>query len=150
MSRWHLGLLALSLATFSGCVQGTVGGPGATPAPSNSTTAMKPVLGPSEEQFSLVVPRLSTHLKQGESTTAMIEVSRGKNFDEDVTISMSGLPTGVTAAPETIIKRGETKLQVNLHAADDAAVGNHTINVTGHPSSGADAKASFNLTVDAK
>lgn len=80
----------------------------------------------------------------------MIELSRGKNFDEDVMLSFSGMPAGVTSAPEAMIKHGDTKLQVNLHAAEDAAIGKFTINVTGHPSTGADAKASFNLTVEAK
>lgn len=148
-----LGAMAASLfAVVSGCNQGTPGGPGATTPPAgHSTTTNRADLGQSDETFTLSTPTLSTHIKQSETKTESIGVSRGKNFDQDVVLQFTDLPNGVTVTPaDATIKHGEKDTKVTFHAADDAALGNFTIKVAGHPATGPDAVTTFKLTVDAK
>lgn len=153
------GSMAL-LALFAvGCNQSTPGGPGVAPAGStanttpNSTTnsTMKPDLGQAEETFRLSVPVLSTSLKQGETKTAKISISRGKNFDEDVSLQFASLPKGLTIAPASpVIKHGDESTDLTLTAAADAALGDFTIDVTGKPSQGADARTEFKVSISEK
>ena len=153
MKSLHVSLVALALVAASGCTQGTPGGPGATNTPSQPTTvtAQKPVLGQAEETFNLSVPSLSTNLKQGETKTASISLTRGKNFDEDVTLKFDDMPKGVTIDPASpVIKHGDKEAKITFQAADDAALGDFTVKVTGHPTKGADAKTEFKLTVAEK
>lgn len=158
MKRIYLSLLGMTVAVV-GCVQGTPGGPGVSnPPPSTtpsttspSTTAHRPTFAPDENTFSMNTPTLATHVKQGETKSATISLSRGKNFDEDVTLKFENVPTGVTMSPESaIIKHGDKDVKVNIQAAADAAAGNFTVKVIGHPSKGADATDDFKLTVDEK
>ncbi len=156
MKSLHVGFVALALVALSGCTQGTPGGPGvsstpSTPGTSTTTTAQKPVIGDAEETFSLSVPVLSTNLKQGETKAAAISLSRGKNFDEDVTLKFADVPKGVTIDPaDPVIKHGDAEVNITFQAADDAALGDFTIKVTGHPTKGADAKTEFKLNVAEK
>jgi len=117
----------------------------------NTTSTDKPLIGQKEETFTLSVPTLSTHIKQGETKTVSISAKKGKNFDEDVTLKFGDLPKGVTVDPASpAIKHGDTKADVTVHAADDAAVGDFTVKVTGHPSKGADATDEMKITVSKK
>ena len=156
MKSFHVGLVALALVALSGCTQGTPGGPGVSSTPSTpgtptTTTAQKPVIGDAEETFSLSVPVLSTHMKQGETKAATISLTRGKNFDEDVTLKFADVPKGVTIDPANpVIKHGDAEVNITYQVADDAALGDFTIKVTGHPTKGADAKTEFKLSVDEK
>lgn len=151
MRSRYAALLGTAVLLSLGCSESRPGGPGVVTAPpqSTTTTALKPVLGPEENTFSLSTPVLSTHLKQGQSETGTISVSRGENFDEDVTLSFSGLPQGVTIEPmSAMIRHGDKEAQVTFHAAADAALGDFTIDVMGHPAQGADAHSKFKLSVD--
>ncbi len=153
MRPLQAGFLALTVVIGVGCSESTPGGPGTvtTPPQSTTTTALKPVLGPDENTFSLSVPVLSMHLKQGEAVSGTISLSRGKNFDEDVALTFSGLPQGVTMEPmNAIIRHGDAEAKVLFQASEDAALGDFTIKVMGHPTQGADAKSEFKLTVDEK
>jgi uncharacterized membrane protein len=140
------GLLVAALVVFTGCNKGTPGGPGAT-----NPNAKKPVVGQAEETFTLSVPTLSTTVKQGDTKTIEIGIKRGKNVDEDVTLKFADVPTGLTIEPaRPVIKRGDTEAKLTLKAADNAALGDFTIKVTGHPTKGADASNEFKLTVSKK
>ena len=140
------GLLVAALVVFTGCNKGTPGGPGAT-----NPNAKKPVVGQADETFTLSVPTLSTTVKQGETKTIEIGIKRGKNFDEDVTLKFADAPTGLTIEPASpAIKHGDTVAKLTLKAADNAALGDFTIKVTGHPTKGADASNEFKLTVNKK
>jgi hypothetical protein len=157
MKRTALSLLGLALLAI-GCVEGTPGGPGVNKPPatpttpsSTTTTANKPTFGPEENTFSLDVPNLSTHVKQGETRSVSVSMSRGKNFDDDVSLKFENVPAGVMITPATaLIKHGDTEAKVNVQAAGDAALGNFTVKVIGHPSTGADATVDMKLTIDEK
>ena len=100
------------------------------------------------DSFTLSVPLLSASLKQNESQTVSIGIKRDKTFASDVSLKFGELPAGVTMEPaETMIKQGEQEAKVTLTAASDAALGDFTIKVTGHPSVGLDASNEFKLSV---
>jgi len=138
----------------AGCNQGNPGGPGATretktsPTTGAPTTVNKPVVGESDKTFTLSVPTLATSIEQGETKDITIGVRRGRNFEEDVTIELSGLPQGVTAEPAKIlILKNEQDVTVKMHADAAAALGDFTVKATGHPTQGLDASNDLKLTI---
>lgn len=142
-------LLVLALVSLTGCDKGTPGGPGA------GSDQKKPLYGEADNTFDLSVPSNlplnSTTVKQGETAKVVISLKRGKNFDQDVTLKFNELPKGVTIDPAApIIKHGETEAKLMVKVADDAATGDFTIKVTGHPSNGPDAEHDFKLAVSKK
>jgi len=131
-----------------GCDKGTPGGPGATGTGSHSVST---AISTAEDTFTLSTPTLSTHIKQGESKVVTIGIKRGKNFGQDVSLKLDGLPEGVTADPSApSIKAGDEDAKVTFKASDKAALGDFTVNVTGHPGKGADASNDLKLTVEKK
>ena len=139
-------LAMLTLAVVSGCSQGTPGGPGTT-----DTTGKKSVYGQADDTFNLSVPVISTSLQQGEKAEATIGIKRATNFDEDVSINFADVPKGVTVEPASpAIKHSDTDTKITFAAADEAAIGDFKIKVTGHPTKGGDAHVEFKLTIAAK
>jgi len=138
-------LFMLALLMSFGCnSHGTPGGPGATAA--NTQT-----VGQAEATFSLDVPNLSTKIKQGESKIVTIGIKRGKNFNEDVHLSLTGLPQGITLDPASpVIQHNDKDAAITMKAAEDAALGDFTVKVVGHPTKGADATNEFKVTIDTK
>jgi hypothetical protein len=152
----RLGIVAAVLLAAIGCNEAsTPGGPGVTSKPTvsgttstTSTVANRPVYGEADRTFQLSTPALSTRLKQGETKTVAVALSRGKNFDEDVALKMTDVPQGVTVEPSSPrILHGDKDCKVSIQAAEDAALGEFTINVVGHPAKGADATTTLKLTV---
>jgi len=133
-------LLAVCV-TLLGCNQGTSGGPGASTPPTKA-----PMAGQTEDTFSMTVP--STKLNQGETKVVSVGISRGKNFTGDVSLKLGDLPKGVSLAPASpVIKQSDADVKLTLAAAADAALGDFTIKVAGHPTKGADASSDLKLTV---
>jgi len=101
-----------------------------------------------KDSFSLNLPMLSTSLKQGESEVVSVKVNRDKTFIQDITLSLGGLPTGVSMEPASIVNRnGESKAEFKLVAAQDASLGRFAALLTGHPTSGIDASQELNFVV---
>jgi hypothetical protein len=137
------GLAATILAVFAGCSQGVAGGPGAT--------GKSPAFGQANGTFNLTVPVMPSPLQQGKQSEMAVGITRGDNFDEDVTLTLADVPNGVSYKPDNaVIKHGETEAKITFNAVDSAPLGNFTITVTGHPTSGSDAQVEFKLTVTAK
>jgi hypothetical protein len=68
-----------------------------------------------------------------------------------VSLKFEGLPKGVTVEPLLpAIKHGEEETKVTVKAADDAALGDHTVKVIGHPKEGPDAISDLKLTISKK
>jgi len=140
-----MAVAALALFAFVGCDKGTPGGPGVT------TSGQKaPALSTTPETFTLSPPG-SAKLKQGEAKNITISIKRGKNFDEDVALKFEKLPEGVTVEPAApVIKHGDSDAKVTIKAANDAALGDFTVKVVGHPDKGADASHDLKVTVEKK
>ena len=143
MKSLFTGLAVMTLAALTGCSQGTPGGPG--------TTGKQPAYGQADNTFNLSVPIFSSSLQQGEQTEATVGIKRAKNFDEDVALKFAAVPKGVTVEPASpVIKRGDTDAKITFKAEDEAALGDYTVNLTGHPTKGTDAQIEFKLTITAK
>lgn len=126
---------------LAGCNQGTSGGPGASSPPAKTS-----MTGQTEDTFSLAVP--SVKLNQGEAKSISVGIKRGKNFSEDVSLNLAGLPKGVSLDPGNLaIKHGDSEVKLTLKAADDAALGDFTVKVTGHPAKGADGSSDLKITI---
>ena len=146
MKRLFAGFAIVSLAAVSGCSQGTPGGPGTT-----DVTAKKPTYGQTDDTFNLSVPVMSSALQQGGKSEVSVGIKRAKNFDEDVTLAFTDIPKGLTIEPANpVIKHGDTDVKLTFQAADEAALGEFKIKVTGHPAKGGDAKVDFKLTISPK
>ena len=137
--------VALLAVIGTGCGQNSPGGPGAKTSDNKDNT---PIVGTAEQAFMLSGPTLSTSIKQGESKVITIGIKRGKNFSQDVSLKFLGLPTGVSVDPSSpAIKHGEEEVKLTLKAAADAAVGDFTAKIVGHPATGADATSDFKFSV---
>jgi hypothetical protein len=113
----------------------------------DATNQFKLTVG-KKDSFTLGMPFWTTGLKQGESKAVAITITRDKRFDQDVTLKFDGLPKGVTVEPAgAVIKNGEAEAKFTVKAADDAGLGDFAVQVTGHPTKGADASHEFKFTV---
>ena len=106
-------------------------------------------VGDPNNTFRLDLPNLATSIKQGETQVVTIGISREDNFDQDVTLEFVDLPAGVTIDPEKpVLKKGDENAKINVTAAADAALGDHTVKVMGKPGTGATATNELKLTVE--
>jgi uncharacterized membrane protein len=135
---------ALLLGNVGCNTESTPGGPGAT-RPSD-----RPALTQGDNTFTLDVPNTETDLKQGETKTITLGINRGTNFKQDVKLKFSGEPNGVkVTAMGSEIKADAKNTQVTIEAAKDAALGEHTITVTGTPAKeGPPATSKFQIQIN--
>ena len=142
-------LAGCAIAMFMACVgcdKGSSGGPGVSKSDSGRN-----VVSQADETFSLSPPTLSTSVKQGEMKKITIGIHRGKNFAEDVHLKFDNVPKGVTFDPSSpTLKASEKEQEITVKAADDAAIGDFNIKVTGQPTKGPPATNEFKLKVDKK
>ncbi len=155
MKNCILASAVLALFGLVGCNSGTPGGPGVDKAKTqeNNSKVSKAEhsMRQPDDTFTLTVPTLSTKIKQGEAKEVTIGIKRGKNLDQDVALKLDGLPSGVTADPAApTIQKSEKEAKITVKAANDAAVGDFTVKVIGHPSQGEDASNTFKLTIAKK
>ncbi len=101
--------------------------------------------GGSTPSFSLSPSASSTSVTQGNSVTDIISVDDVDGFTGAVTLSASGMPSGVTASFATNPTTSTSTL--TLAASGSAATGSSTITVTG-TSGGTTKTTTINLTVN--
>lgn len=88
----------------------------------------------------------SVNISQGGTVGSTITISRVNGFTEDISLTASGLPSGVTAAFDP--NPASTSSTLTLTASSGAAVGTATVTITGQ-SGQQTAVTSFSLTVKA-
>jgi hypothetical protein len=83
--------------------------------------------------FSISVSPSSGYLDQGQSGYAVVTTSVSGGFDAAISLSASGVPSGVTASfsPSSIAAPGSGTSDFNLTVARNAARGTYTITITG-------------------
>ena len=162
--------LMMSLSTLLGCgTRSEPGGPGASASATSSSTGgttsrqsgyhgpgttepNRDIVGkPKNDTFDIKVPALATTIKQGESKEVAVTVERSKDFKEDVTLKATTQDKGLTVSPSThTVKSTEADTQVKftVSATKEATVGEHTITITGTPTTGA--PTSIGLKVNVK
>lgn len=145
MKMLHALFLCGAALALYGCDQGTntPGGPG-TAIPDSE----KPLLGETANTFTLDVPMIATSVKQGEMDTVSIGIDRGTNFDQDVALTLSDVPPGVTIDPASpVLSRTEETEELTVRAAPDAALGDFIVKISGRPDTGASANAELKLSI---
>lgn len=126
-----------------GCSPSTPGGPG-TALPESE----KPMMGQTDNTFTLDVPMIAAKLDQGAMDTLTIGIKRGTNFAQDVSLNFSDVPQGVHIQPDSpMIARTEEEVKFTVHAAEDAPLGDFKVKVSGVPETGAPANAELSLTI---
>jgi len=142
-------LLAALTLTFAGCNrESPKGGTGADKANNKGTTTS----GSSDktDTFSIKVPAGNTNITQGEQKEINISVSRGSNFDQDVTLTFKA-PEGVQVTPDSVTaKKGSDEPKITVKALDTATVGTTNVKVTGTPKTGAPASVDLGIEVKKK
>jgi hypothetical protein len=135
-------IFAAALVAAIGCEQKSPPG-GHVSGPNNTT------MGTPDMAFRLAVPATDVEVDQGKDEKFTVEVKKGKNFTQDVDVSFSGLPTGVTVSPATFTHTAADKenREITLTAAKDAPKGEYTITVIGKPKTGEATKTTMKIEV---
>jgi hypothetical protein len=148
MKRLIASLCVAGLVACTGCnnTSGTGGRTsGATHREGGGTTSTTTTTSGKNEEFKLTGPVELTPItvKQGEMKEIDIGISR-TNFKDNVavTATVEGATDGKVKAElkDKVFKGSEPKdkkIAMNVSAADDAKVGDYTIDVTGKPEAGA-------------
>lgn len=103
------------------------------------------------DTFKVVVPALSTTVKQGEIATVRVSVERSAEFKQGIKLEVKA-PAGIQADPSsTTVKPGDkADVQLKITAANDAPLGDQKIMIQGTPDKGDAASTEFKVTVVAK
>ena len=133
MSKVFVGVLIAALA-LTGCSKSSEKGGGA-----------------GNDTFKIVVPAMSTDVKQGELQTVRVTLERGDGFKQKVKLELKA-PAGIEVDPKdaTVQPGDKGDVQVKITAAKDAAIGEHKIMVKGTPDKGEATETEFKISVSAK
>lgn len=107
--------------------------------------------GAGNETFKVVVPAMSTDVKQGELQTVKVSIDRGDGFKQAVKLEFKSA-VGITVDPAiTTVQPGDKgDVQLKIAAAKDAPIGESKVMVKGTPDKGESAETEFKVTVSAK
>lgn len=100
--------------------------------------------------FTLSSSPFSLSVFQGENTFSTVSLTPVNNFSGNASLSLSGLPNGVTAEikPETVSSIvTESTATIDFFVADNATVGSYSIVVTGDGPDGLTASTTIDLTI---
>ena len=166
MKKLLTGCVVVALVAFTGCnksptgggagrssttgsrASGTDTGKGATADTGKDTGKSGGIFG-AKDTFKISAPVTSTTLKQGETKTATLKLNRESEFHEDVKLSFE-TPKGLKVEPNPVEVKASEKandVEVRVTADKDAALGDHTIKVTGTPEKGKPTSVDFKITV---
>ncbi|MFF4417813.1 M4 family metallopeptidase [Streptosporangium sp. NPDC001559] len=138
--------IATSASTPTGNYTITVNGAGSSVG--HTATFKLSVTGqPGQDDFSVSVNPSSATVKAGASTSATLSTAVTSGNAQNVALSASGAPAGVTVSfsPASVTAGGSST--VNISASSSVPVGNYTITLTGTGASAAHG-TSFALTVN--
>lgn len=98
--------------------------------------------------FKVVVPTFSTEIKQGQMQTVTVSLDRGDFFKRDVKLQIE-TTKGISVEPSSVIIKASDKpdVQLQISAAQDAAIGEYRVTVLGIPKTGESTSMEFNVSV---
>jgi hypothetical protein len=131
-------ILLITAVAALGCgEESEPGGPGATPTGgANGANGNGGQVQNEENTFTMTVPSGATNIEPGGSQAVTLEISRGDQFQEEVTLTFSA-PQGITVNPqEATIPANLEETEVTLTAEQTVQPGTHEIQVTATPASG--------------
>jgi methionine-rich copper-binding protein CopC len=98
--------------------------------------------------FSLGLPRGEVHVSQGSDVKLKVEVNRGSQFMEGVTVSFEP-PAGLSVnPPETKVDKEGKNLEVVLMAGAELEPDEYQITVVGRSEDGHETSGKIDITVD--
>jgi len=101
-----------------------------------------------KSSFKLSLPPITKDIKQGDTATLEASIDRGSEFKHDVKLSVTKPDkVDVKLSKDTVKASEETKFTITVTPAKDAALGEHTIKVTGTPDSGEATTGEFKIKV---
>jgi subtilase family serine protease len=123
--------LAVASTTAAGTYPITITGTGG--GQTHTTTISLTVTGQTTGAFTVSVSPTSGYLYQGQSGYAVVTTSVSGGFNSAVTLSASGVPSGVTVSfsPSSIAAPGSGSSDFNLTVSRTAATGTYPITITG-------------------
>ena len=98
--------------------------------------------------YTLAVTPTTVPVTQGATANATVAINRTNNFAGQVSLSATGLPTGVTATFQPSITTGNTST-VTFTATGSATLGNATVTIRGNTDGLSEQTATLTLTVAA-
>jgi len=124
-------MMALALAV-AGCKSASPRGGGAT----------------KEASFKIIVPAMTTDIKQGETLNVSITLDRGIYFKQDVKLTAKATK-GITVEPlsDRVKASSVSEVQLRVTADKDAALGEYPITVEATPEKGEPTSTEFNMRV---
>lgn len=132
-ARVSIGVL---FATLAGCGGGgSTGGGGTTPPPPSPS-------------FTISLSPASLTVTQGQSQKTQVSVAGQNGFSGSVSVTLTGLPSGVTATPATLSVAPGTPGSLTLAASSSAALAQSSVSFNG-AAQGLSAAATLSLTVQA-
>jgi hypothetical protein len=144
------GSSTLTLTAASSAAVGTatvtIVGVGASGGPHSATLSLTITAPPSD--FTVAVSPATASIVQGSSGTATVSTG-AINASEAVSLSVSGLPAGVTGSFSPASVASGSNSTLTLTAASSAAAGTSTVTVTGTAASGGPHSAVLSLTIAA-
>jgi uncharacterized membrane protein len=101
-----------------------------------------------DEGFKISVPTFSTHVIQGDRKTVAVELKREKYFKQDVMLRFE-VGQGISVEPRKIeVKASDSpKVEVQVKAPRDAALGKYLVHVEGTPENGSPTSIDFTVKV---
>ena len=132
----------IAAAILGGCSkQSPKGGPGATGQPQGRTVDNAHV-------FQLSVPGQAIDIEQGQAQEVAISISRGSEFDQDVSLSFGGANGVIVTPANPVIAAGENQTKVEVQVDPNAPVGTANVEVTGTPQTGQPVSVSMRVDVN--
>ncbi len=100
------------------------------------------------EGFRISAPRTVTRIKQGETKTVNVVMTRDSYFKQDVQMQIEP-SRGINVEPTSLqIKAGDMPtMQLHVSADNDAALGRYHVSVKGTPKTGASTSTDFVVKV---
>ncbi len=111
-----------------------------------TTTLAVTVTAAPSPSFSLTLNPSSLSLAQGGNGTSTIEITRSGGFTGEVALAVTGIPAGVTAAPDPAGTTGTTST-LSVAVGAGVAPGAYSLTVTGSAGGLDDQTANLDLTV---
>jgi hypothetical protein len=138
--------LTVSSSAATGSYTITVTGKGG--GDTATTTVTLTVVG-AAPGFTLTANPAAVTVQEGANGTSTITATPSGGFDGSITLSASGLPSGVTGSfnPSSIPAPGSGSSTLTLTVSSSAAAGTYTVNVIGTGTGGVVANTSVALTV---
>jgi hypothetical protein len=144
MKRLVTTFLCTALAVSLGCTPNK-SAPGGPQAPGSHTASSG-----SADNFKISAPSGTTDVKQGQTKELTISINRGRDFKQNVKLTLSTDAKGITIKPDNTEIMGtdnSTSKTFTLQAAPDAPAGEYKVTVKGTPATGTPTETSFTIKV---